>query len=172
MEERKEGKVKAKEVIEDPLEGEVRIKRKFMMWVPTEIRRVIILIALVIKIMVNNEEEEEEGQDKDLGEGFRGTSFQYGEEGYRAYECPQHQGRTKRRNEGHAQVAHVDEEALMNEEKVPDQRKHFFCTRCKCEDKCCNVIIDSRSTYNLLLKEMVMKLRLKRERQPNLYWIV
>ncbi|XP_059075243.1 uncharacterized protein LOC131875202 [Cryptomeria japonica] len=59
----------------------------------------------------------------------------------------------------------------MNEEKEPYQKKSLFHTRCKCENKCCDVIIDSGSTDNLVFEEMVTKLKLKRERHPQSYRI-
>ena len=43
-----------------------------------------------------------------------------------------------------------------------DQRRSLFFTRCRCEDKCCNVIIDGRSIDNLVSKMMVTKLKPKR----------
>ena len=61
--------------------------------------------------------------------------------------------------------------ALVTEEKELEQRKNLFLTRCKCEDKCCEVIIDRGSTDNLVLEEMVAKLKLKRERHPHSYRI-
>lgn len=51
----------------------------------------------------------------------------------------------------------------MNEEKEPNQRKSLFRTRCKCENKCCDVIFDSGSTDNLVSEEMVTKLKLKKD---------
>ena len=53
----------------------------------------------------------------------------------------------------------------------PDQRRSFFCTRCKCEDKCCDVIIDGGSTNNLVLEKMVTNLNLKRQKHPHPYHI-
>ena len=94
------------------------------------------------------------------------------------------------RAEGQARVAHVDEDAhsshsedvergetLVNErvllsgEIEPGQRRSLFRTRCKCEDKCCDVIIDGGNIDNLVSKEMVYKLKLKREKQPQTYQI-
>ena len=103
---------------------------------------------------------------------------------------PQHQGRNDRRNEwwGRAVVAnedasssHVEDiergEVLVNRrimlsgENELDQRRSFFHTRCKCEGKCCDVIIDGGSTNNLALEKMVRKLKLKRKKQPHPYYI-
>ena len=89
------------------------------------------------------------------------------------------------RDEGQARVAHVDEDAhsshsedaergetLVNErvllsgETEPGQRRSLFHTRCKCEEKCCDVIIDGGSTDNLVSEEMVSKLKLKRQKHP------
>ena len=47
----------------------------------------------------------------------------------------------------------------------------MFHTRCKCEDKCCDVIVDGGSTDNLVSEEMVSKLKLKREKHPQHYQI-
>ena len=94
------------------------------------------------------------------------------------------------RADGQARVAHVDEDAqsshskdvkrgevLVNErvllsgETEPGQRRSLFHTRCKCEDKCCDVIIDGGSTNNLVSEEMVSKLKFKREKHPQPYHI-
>ena len=56
----------------------------------------------------------------------------------------------------------VNRRVLLSGENEPDQRRILFCTRCKCEDKFCDVIIDGRSTNNMVLEEMVTKLKLKR----------
>jgi hypothetical protein len=61
--------------------------------------------------------------------------------------------------------------ALVFEKKEPKQRKNLFQTKCKCEDKCCDVIIDGGSNDNLVSEEMVTKLKLKRERHPHPYRI-
>jgi hypothetical protein len=55
---------------------------------------------------------------------------------------------------------------LLNVEKEPDQRKNLFRTRCKCEGKVCNVIIDRGSTNNLFSEEMVTKFHLERRKHP------
>ena len=88
------------------------------------------------------------GHGKGLGRGgFRGTCFHCNEEGQCAFESPQQQGRTDRRADGQARVAHVDEDAqsshledpergevLVNErvllsgETKPRQRRSLFCT--------------------------------------------
>ena len=47
----------------------------------------------------------------------------------------------------------------------------MFRTRCKCEGKCCDVIVDGGSTDNLVSEEMVPKLKLKREKHPHPYRI-
>ena len=86
-----------------------------------------------------------------------------------------------RRTKGQARVAHVDEDArsshskddgrgefLVNKRVILsgknelDQRRSLFCTRCECEDQCCNMIIDGGSTDNLILETIVTKLKLKR----------
>ena len=63
----------------------------------------------------------------------------------------------------------VNERVLLSGEIEPGQRRSLFHTRCKCEDKCCDVIIDGGSTDNLVSDEMVSKLKLKREKHPQPY---
>ena len=65
----------------------------------------------------------------------------------------------------------VNERVLLSGEIELGQWRSLFCTRCKCEDKCCDVIIDGGSTDNLVLEEMVSKLKLKREKHPQPYQI-
>ena len=78
-------------------------------------------------------------------------------------------------------VTHIDEDAISSHSKdvergevlvnrrvqlsgeiEPNQRRIFLHTRCRCEDKCCDVIIDGGSTDNLVSEMMVTKLKLKR----------
>ena len=47
----------------------------------------------------------------------------------------------------------------------------MFHTSCKCEDKCCDVIVDGGNIDNLVSEEMVTKLKLKRVKHPQPYWI-
>ena len=47
----------------------------------------------------------------------------------------------------------------------------MFHTKYKCEDKFCDVIVDGGSTKNFGSKEMVTKLKLKREKHPQIYHI-
>ena len=54
---------------------------------------------------------------------------------------------------------------MLSGETEPDQRMSLFYTRCKCEDRCCDVIIDGGSTGNMLLEKMVMNLKLKRKKK-------
>ena len=100
----------------------------------------------------------------------------------RAFECPQRQGRNDRRNEWQGRATIIDEDirsshskdtkrgevlvnrrVLLSGETKPNQRRSLFCTRCKCEDKCCDVIIDGGYTDNLVSEKMVTKLNLKRQ---------
>lgn len=46
--------------------------------------------------------------------------------------------------------------------KEPLQRESLFKTTCKSHGKVCKVIVDSRSTKNIVALEMVEKLKLKR----------
>ena len=122
--------------------------------------------------------------------GFYGKCFHCNKKGHQSFECPQNQGRNNRRNDWQDKVAHVDEDAksshskdvergevlvnkkvLMSGETEPDQKRSLFCTRCKCEDKCCDVIIDGGSIDQLVLENMVKKLNLKREKHPCPYHI-
>ena len=63
----------------------------------------------------------------------------------------------------------VNERILLSGETKPGQRRSLFRTKCKCEDKCCDVIIDGGSTDKLVSEEMVSKLKLKKEKHPQLY---
>lgn len=65
----------------------------------------------------------------------------------------------------------VDERVLLNGETKPRQRRSLFHTKCKCEGKYCDVIVDDGSTNNLVSEEMVSKLMLKREKCPHPYQI-
>ena len=65
----------------------------------------------------------------------------------------------------------MNERVLLSGETEPGQRRSLFRTRCKCEDKFCDVIIDGGSTKNLVSEEMVSKLKLKREKHPQPYRI-
>ena len=78
-------------------------------------------------------------------------------------------GRNDRRNEWKCRAIVLDEDASssdskdvergevlvnrrvqLSDETEPNQRRSLFCTRCKCEDKCYDVIIDGGSTDNLV----------------------
>ena len=65
----------------------------------------------------------------------------------------------------------MNRRVLLSGETEPDQRRSLFRTRCKCEDKCCDVIIDGGSTNNLVSEKMVTKLNLKRQKHPRPYRI-
>ena len=65
----------------------------------------------------------------------------------------------------------MNRRVLLSGESEPDQRRSYFCTRCKCEDKCCDMIIDGGSTDNLVSEKMVTKLNLKRQKHPRPYRI-
>ena len=56
----------------------------------------------------------------------------------------------------------VNRRFLLSGENEPDQRRIFFYSRYKYEEKCCDVIIEGGSTKNLVSEKMVMKLKLKR----------
>ena len=63
----------------------------------------------------------------------------------------------------------VNERVLLCGETKPRQRRSFFCTSCKCEGRCCDVILDGGSTNNLVSEDMISNLKLKREKQPHPY---
>ena len=44
----------------------------------------------------------------------------------------------------------VNERVFLSGEIEPGQRRSLFCTRCKCEGKFCDVIVDGGSTNNLV----------------------
>ena len=111
--------------------------------------------------------------------------------GHRAFECPE-SAETKQRNaivapaKGEMPVAAVAEEentpergeslvvnkVLLKPEKEmaePPQRKTLFRTVCKVQGKCCQMIIDSGSTDNLVSIEVVEKLKLKTMKHPTPY---
>ena len=48
----------------------------------------------------------------------------------------------------------VNEKVLVIDETKPRQRRSLFHTKCKCEGKFCDVIVDGGSTDNLVSKEM------------------
>ena len=56
----------------------------------------------------------------------------------------------------------MNRRVMLSGETEPDQRRSLFHTRCKCEGKCCDVIIDGGNTKNLVSKKIVTKLNLKR----------
>eukprot|EP00253_Pinus_taeda_P007008 PITA_07008 len=111
--------------------------------------------------------------------------------GHRAFECPEN-AEIKQRN---AIVAPAEEEAAVevvreevntpkrgeslvlnkvllkpaNEMAEPPQRKTLFRTVCKVQGKCCQMIIDSGTTDNLVSTEVVEKLKLKTMKHPAPY---
>ena len=56
----------------------------------------------------------------------------------------------------------VNKRVLLSGENETDQRRSLFHKRCRCEDKCFDVIIDGGSTDNLVSEMMVTNLKLKR----------
>eukprot|EP00253_Pinus_taeda_P021439 PITA_21439 len=66
----------------------------------------------------------------------------------------------------------VVKKALLNPAKEivePSQRKTLFMTMWKVQGKCCQMIIDSGTTDNLVSKEVVEKLKLKIKKHPTCY---
>jgi len=106
--------------------------------------------------------------------------------GHRSFECPEKENVGTRgtyiaQGEQEAEQALVAEnmpetgESLMinkillkpeKEVAEPVQRKALFKTICKAKGKCCKMVIDSGSTDNLVSKEMVDKLGLKKTKHP------
>ena len=108
--------------------------------------------------------------------------------GHRAFEFPENAG-TSQRNAIATQVEGEAIEATMTEEEnilergeslvvnnvllkpaketvEPSQRKTLFRTVCKVQGKCCQMIIDSGSTDNLVSTEVVEKLKLNTMKYP------
>ena len=53
--------------------------------------------------------------------------------------------------------------------KADGRRKSVFCTKCKCKDKVCKVIVDGGSIDNIVSTEMVQKLQLTSIPKPHPY---
>ncbi len=60
---------------------------------------------------------------------------------------------------------------LSKKEVEPIRKRNLYRTICKLGGKCCNVIMDSDSTNNLVLEEMVQNLGFKRLKHPCSYAI-
>ena len=60
---------------------------------------------------------------------------------------------------------------LLSGKNEPEQRRSLFHTRYRCEDKCCDVIIDGGSINNLVSEMMVTKLKMKRQKHSHPYRI-
>ena len=58
---------------------------------------------------------------------------------------------------------------VKTEKEELAQRKSLFKTKCKSQGKCCKMVIDSGSTYNLVSTQMVEKLGFKRMKHPTPY---
>ena len=65
----------------------------------------------------------------------------------------------------------VNRRVLLSGETKPEERRSLFCTRCKCGDKCCDLIIDGGNTGNLVSEKMVRKLNLKKQKHLHPYCI-
>jgi hypothetical protein len=112
------------------------------------------------------------------------TCFTCGKEGHKAVDCPD-----RKMDRGKAHVAEVqrrdveDEDAgsgksltvhkalLKLEKEVEDtaQRCRLFRTTCKTKGWKCKVIVDNRSTDNLIATEMVEKLEMETTKHPSPY---
>jgi len=107
--------------------------------------------------------------------------------GHKHYECPENVGAGPR----NVVVAQVEEEAEIEEKVLPErgeslvvnkvllkqtkevtepaQRKTLFRSICKVQGKCCQLVIDSGSTDNLVSTEVIEKLKLKTREHPTPY---
>ena len=65
----------------------------------------------------------------------------------------------------------VNERVLLSNKTKLGQRIRLFHTKCKCEGKYFDVIVDDRSTKYLVSEEMVSKVKLKKEKHPQTYQI-
>ena len=88
----------------------------------------------------------------------------------------------KAKTEPHDEVPKSGESLMMKrvmlkpqkEVHEPVQGRHLFKTMCKAKSKCCKLIIDNGSTGNVVSKEIVYKLGLKKIPHPTPYrasWI-
>ena len=106
-----------------------------------------------------------------------------------SWECPKNKPTTQRNENIVEDCEESNEEVEMNnppeegeslmtkrvlvntQKKVhePAHRKSMFRTKCKSQGKCCNMVIDSGSTNNLVSTKMVEKLGLKRMKYSTPY---
>lgn len=105
---------------------------------------------------------------------FTGTCYNCGEAGHRSWQCPKKRVALAAKED----IENVPEkgECLVTRRLAacvhePVQRRKLFRTRCKCNDKVCNVIVDGGSSEKFVSDEMVSKLNLERRKHPNPYQI-
>jgi hypothetical protein len=119
------------------------------------------------------------------GRGGVITCFTCGKDGRKAVDCPD-----RKMDEGKAHIAEAQQRCdvesedadsgrslgthkiLLAPEKEVDssvQQSRLFRTACTAQDRKCKVIIDSRSTDNLVATEMVEKLELTKTKHPSPY---
>jgi hypothetical protein len=118
------------------------------------------------------------------GRGGIITCYTCGKNGHKAVDCPD-----RKKDGGEAHIAEAQRRAaeaedaedgrslmmrkvlLTPEKEVEDtaQRNRLFRTACKTKDRKCKVIVDSRSTDNLVSTEMVEKLELETTDHPSPY---
>eukprot|EP00253_Pinus_taeda_P019440 PITA_19440 len=135
-----------------------------------------------------------EGRPAQRGRGFgrgRGTvqCYRCHKLGHKSYDCPEgepaggrgtyvaQQEDAEETPQEAENTPEIGEALVLNkvllkparEVAEPDQRKALFRTVCKSRGKCCEVIIDSGSTDNLVAVEMVEKLGLKKLKHPTPY---
>eukprot|EP00253_Pinus_taeda_P007136 PITA_07136 len=129
------------------------------------------------------------GRGNGRGRGANVQCYMCHKWGHRSFECPEAEHASQRGafvaqpEEAEAQpreienVAETGEALVLNkvllkptkEMAKQTQRKALFRTVCKSHGKCCKLIIDSRSTDNLVATEMVEKLGLTRLKHPTPY---
>ena len=117
---------------------------------------------------------------------FHGNCFRYGKEGHRSFECRSSKSRQGNKNgviqgddEGSPSRLEAGENLMVRRtlwnkgsDEEPILRRSLFKTRCKMDGKCCKVIIDSGSSTNLALEELVTKLqRLEHPKPYHVSWI-
>ena len=113
--------------------------------------------------------------------------YRFHQVGHKHYECLENMGAGPR----NAIVAQNGEEATIEEAILPEkgeslvvnkvllkqtkeitepaQRKTLFRSVCKVQGKCCQLVIDSGSTDNLVSTEVIEKLKLKTQEHPTPY---
>ena len=124
------------------------------------------------------------GRGRGRGRGGVITCFTCGKNGHRSFKCLEKKKETRESHVAEAQRRDVEVEyaeggrsmvmrkVLLTPEKEMEnstQRNNLLRTACKTKDIVCKVIVDSRSTDNLVSTEMVEKLELETTDHPSPY---